>query len=134
MSRASPTDEATVYANANAAALDGRASATSRLLSSAATTNATLVKSSPGTLRRIVGYNAKASAVFLKLYDKATAPVVGTDTPRKTLRLEASARFEFAMDDSFAAGIGYAITTAAADADTGALLAGDIVALNVDYR
>jgi hypothetical protein len=110
------------------------ATATHRLLSSAATTNATLVKASPGAVHRIQGYNAKATAVFLKLYDKATAPTVGTDVPRKTLRLPPTAQFDFDVHDSFALGIGYAITTAAADADTGALLAGDIVAMNFDYR
>jgi len=124
MSRASPTEEF-------AAQL---ATATYRLLSAAATTNATLVKNSAGILLRIAGHNAKASALFLKLYDKASAPTVGTDVPRKTLRLAPSADFNFELKDSFANGIGFAITGAAADADTTALLAGDVVALNVDYR
>lgn len=107
---------------------------TFRLLSAAASTNATSVKSKPGAIHRVQGYNNKASAVFLKLYDKATSPTVGTDVPRKTIRLAATANFDFEMHDSYVNGIGFAITTAAADADTGALVAGDIVALNIDYR
>jgi hypothetical protein len=81
-----------------------------------------------------MGHNAKAAAVYLKLYDKATAPTVGTDTPRKTIHIPASSSFNFELNDYFSKGIGYALTGAAADADTTALLAGDILALNIDYR
>lgn len=107
---------------------------THRLLSAAASTNATLVKGSSGAVHRIQGYNNNAAARFLKLYDKATAPTVGTDVPRKTIRLAPTANFDYELHDSYQLGIGYAITTAAADADTGALTAGDIVAMNIDYR
>ena len=110
------------------------ATATHRLLSAAATTNATLVKGTPGAVHRIQGFNNKASPVFLKLYDKATAPTVGTDVPRKTIRLAASSNFDFELHDSYSAGIGYALTGAAADADTTALVAADIQCLNIDYR
>jgi hypothetical protein len=33
----------------------------------------------------------------------------------------------------FSTGIAYALTTAAADADTGALTAGDVIAMNIAY-
>lgn len=107
---------------------------THRLLSAAATTNATLVKAGPGAIHRIQGFNNKASAVFLKLYDKATSPTVGTDVPRKTIRLAASANFDYELHDSYQNGIGYALCGAAPDADTTALVAGDIVTMNIDYR
>lgn len=110
------------------------ATKTYRLLSALASTNGANIKSGLGTVTRVSGYNAKATPVYLKLYDKATAPTVGTDTPRKTRYLPASSAFDFHMDDYFGAGIGIALTGAAADADTTALLAGDILALNVDYR
>lgn len=106
---------------------------THRLLSAAASVNATLVKGSPGAVHRVQGFNNKASAVFLKLYDKATAPDQN-DVPRKTLRLVASANFDFELHDSYALGIGYRLTTAAADNDTGVLVAADIQCLNIDYR
>lgn len=109
---------------------------TARLLSSAATTNATSVKTSAGKLVRIRGYNAAASIRYLKLYNKASAPTVGTDTPVLTLAIPASGSFEFdlgALGFPFATGIAYAITGAAADADTTAIAAGDITCLNVLY-
>lgn len=106
---------------------------TARLLSAAATTNGTSVKAANGTLKRITGYNARASAVYLKLYDTSSAPTVGTDTPRKTYYLPASSAFVFDLDDYFGQGIGYGMTTAAADNSTAALTAGDILCLNVDY-
>lgn len=132
MSRASPAEEAAAYGPVLANA--ERATDTHRLLSAAATTNATSVKASAGTLLRVTGHNAKASALFLKLYNKASAPTVGTDTPKKTLRLAPSADFNFELNDGYDIGIAYAITGAAADADATALLAGDVVCLNVDYR
>lgn len=109
------------------------ATTTFRLVSAAATTNATSVKGSAGTLRRLTGYNASTFARYLKLYDKATAPTVGTDTPRKTLYLPPATAFALDYNDSFTVGIALALTGAAADADTTALTAGDVVCLNVDY-
>ena len=105
---------------------------TARLLSAAASDNATLVKSTSGTVKRIAGYNAKASAVYLKLYDKSSAPT-SADTPRKTYYLPASTAFALDMDDFYGSGIGYRITTGSADNDTGVLVAGDILGLNIDY-
>src|SRR5688572_4076641 len=106
---------------------------TARLLSAAASTNATSVKAAAGTVRQIQGRNVSASSRYLKLYDKTSAPTVGTDTPRKTIHLPASADFVFDTDMYFGAGIAYAMTTAAADNDTGALTAGDVICFNVDY-
>lgn len=108
---------------------------TCRLLSAAASTNGTSCKASAGAIKSIQGYNAKASAVYLKFYNKASSPTVGTDTPVKTIYLPASSAFvfDFPAGYSFATGIAYALTGAAADADTTALASGDVLALNVDY-
>lgn len=111
------------------------ATKTHRLLSAAATTNATSAKATNGTVTRIRLRNAKASAVYLKLFDKASAPTVGTDTPRKTIYIGATSDFDTGMvEDYYGQGIAYAITGAAADADTTALVAADVVCLNIDYR
>ena len=105
-----------------------------RLLSSAATTNPTSVKASAGDVFKIVGNNTVASKRYLKLYNKASAPAVGTDTPLMTLPLLASAAFEFSFSSLyFSTGIAYAITGAAADADTTAVSSGDIECLNIVY-
>ena len=120
----------------SATAANGPAFSVNRLLSAAATTNSTLVKGSAGRVARIRGYNAKAAVAFLKLYNKATAPTVGTDTPVLTFALAASKEFDIDFNDfgySFSTGIGFGITGAVADADTTALVAGDVLGLNILY-
>jgi len=120
--------------------LSNKSTLVARLLSAAASTNATVVKATPGNLFTIVGVNVNASARYLKIYNKATSPTVGTDTPVATLYLPPTAvgggQFSFnfmSQPLDFSAGIGFALTTAAADADTGALTAGDVIALNITY-
>lgn len=106
---------------------------THRLLSAANTVNATLVKGSPGKVFTISGFNA-GTITYLKLYDKATAPAE-TDTPRRTIYLAANTSFhhDFAGGQMFHAGIGYRMTTAAADNSTAAVASAAILALNIDY-
>ena len=111
------------------------ASSCNVLLTAAATTNATSVKASAGALKSIQGYNAKAAAVFLKFYDKASAPTVGTDIPVKVLYVPATSAFvfDFPAAFKFVTGIAYAITGGSPNADTTALVSGDVLCLNVDY-
>lgn len=108
---------------------------TNRLLSAAASVNSTLVRAGGTDVFNIDGYNNNAAARFLKLYNKATAPTVGTDTPVRTMRLPPTAQFSFSFNPPlyFSLGAGFGASTAAADADTGALTAGDLVAMNIDY-
>jgi hypothetical protein len=106
----------------------------SRIVSAAASTNATLLRSSPTDLHKVVGLSKRASDCFLKLYNKATAPTVGTDTPVFTLAIPAGALFNFEFHEHFfSVGLGLALTTGSADADTAALTAGDIIGLNVTF-
>lgn len=114
----------------------GGALSITRLLSAAASTNATLVKGSAGKLAKITGYNAAAAVRYLKLYNKATEPTVGTDTPVATIAIAPSKEFVIDWADiglTFATGIGFGLTTGSADNDTGALTAADVVGLNVYY-
>lgn len=114
--------------------LDCKPSATARLVSAAASTNATNAKNAASDLYKVCGYNAAAAARYLKIYNKATAPTVGTDTPVLTLALAPSAAFNFDFGGLyFSAGIGFAITVNAADADTAAVTAADIVGLNLIF-
>jgi hypothetical protein len=111
-----------------------KSNATSRIPSAAASTNATSAKASAGDLHCISGYNAAATVRYLKFYAKATAPTVGTDTPVITLALPPTSAFNINMNGHYiATGIAYAMTTGAADADTGALTAADIVGLTITY-
>jgi hypothetical protein len=110
---------------------------TSRIPSSAATTNATSAKASAGNVHQIIAMNTTAAVKYLKLYNKASAPTVGTDTPVLTIPLEVSNRLvQINLADGglyFSTGIAYALTGAAADADATALAAGDVVGLNIAY-
>lgn len=58
-------------------------------LNSAATTNATLVKATAGNIYSYVFSNNGGATAFVKLYNKATAPTVGTDTPLEVIPVPA---------------------------------------------
>lgn len=107
----------------------------SRLIS-AATTNATAVKGASGRLVGFVCGNTNAALRYLKIYDKATAPVVGTDVPKLTFIIQSMAALGTPQPTTvvfpvegvyFENGISFAITGALADSDTTAISAGDLV-------
>lgn len=102
-----------------------------RLLS-AASTNATSLKASAGQIGLIVAVNTNAAVRYLKLYNRTSAPTVGTDTPILTIPIPGStagAGIAISIPGglNFTTGIAYALTTGAADADTGAVAANEIV-------
>ena len=100
-----------------------------RLLS-AATTNLTSVKTSAGTINSLTVSNTNASATyFLKIYNKASAPVPGTDTPIHTISIPPGTRSidTGAYGIRLATGIAYALTGAVADADTTAIPANEVL-------
>ena len=102
--------------------------ATASRVNAAATTNATSLKASAGQLYTIDVFNVAAYNVFLKLYNKASAPTVGTDTPVMTIPIQAGGGYSktWPMGLPFATGIAYAITKLQADSDTTVLVAGDL--------
>lgn len=104
---------------------------------SAASTNATSLKASAGTLYGLVAINTTATVYYLKLYDKASAPTVGTDVPVQTYPIAASTSgagevIPFPVGGAFSNGIAWALTAAAADADTGVAATG--VTINFQYK
>jgi len=107
-------------------------------LVSAASTNATVIKAGPGTIGYLAVSSVNAAARYLKLYDKATAPTVGTDTPIHTFIIPgntAGAGSNVPVPDEgirFTAGISFALTTGIQDSDTGAVAANEIV-VNYGY-
>jgi hypothetical protein len=110
----------------------------SLLPSAAATINATVVKASAGRLYKIKGYNAKASVVYLKFWNKATTPAPASDAALIvfSFALKASDQFDIDLTPvgyAFATGIGYTISTGSANTDATAVVAADIVGLNVMY-
>lgn len=109
------------------------ATPTANVLTTAATTNATSVKASAGSLFSVILTNPIATAAFVKLYNKASAPTVGTDVPVAVFAVPASGDYvrEFgAVGQRFTTGIAYAVTGLAADSDTTAAVAGVHVMLS----
>lgn len=104
--------------------------ATAAKLVSAATTNATSLKASAGTLYGGRAFNSGASPAFLKFYNKASAPTVGTDVPVLVIGIPAGQSVDFGIGNSvginFATGIAYAITGGMADNDTAAIAAAQV--------
>lgn len=104
---------------------------------SAATTNATSVKASAGQVYSVQVFNTNAAARYLKLYNKASAPTVGTDTPVKTLTIPGATTgaglvLSWPQGLAFGTGIAFALTTGAADSDTAAVAANEII-VGLDY-
>jgi hypothetical protein len=89
-----------------------------------------IVKNAPGFLTGFMLINQAAAWRYVKFYDKATAPVVGTDVPKMTIPLPPASGIPLSPSDGiyFSLGIGIAATTAIADADVGAPAANDVVA------
>ncbi len=105
-----------------------------RRVISAANTNETAVKAAPGQVYGIEMANNAAYAVFLKLYNKATAPNLAVDIPVRTIQIPPGGRCEINRPNGmvFSTGIAYAITKLVADNDTTALAAADVVG-SIDY-
>lgn len=85
----------------------------------------------PGRAFRIVAQNANAAVRFIKLYDKATAPTVGTDTPVMTVAIPASnVPLVIDLGDmgvAFTLGMWLGTTTGVADNNTGAPAADELI-------
>jgi len=110
------------------------APATPYILNSLATTNIALILTGTSGLHAFYATNTGATPAFVKLYNKATAPVLASDVPAMILPVPAAAAgfpgvatlpighqgFRFAL------GLGIAITGAVADNDTTAVAAGQV--------
>ena len=103
-------------------------------LNSAATTNGALIITGTSGLTSLYATNIGATDAFVKLYNKATAPVVGTDIPEMVIPIPAAnAGFPGVASPNlgfialrFPLGLGIAVTGGAADTDTTAVAAGQV--------
>lgn len=96
---------------------------------SLATINLLTVKSSSGVLWSIIASNTNAAVRYLKLYNKASAPVVATDIPAMVIALAPGVPTNIqggATGIRFSTGIAAAITVNAADTDNTAVAAAEI--------
>jgi hypothetical protein len=108
--------------------------ATPLIINSAATTNGQLVLTGTSGLQAFYASNIGATTAFVKLYNKATAPTVGTDVPAMIIPVPAAvagvpgvAQISPGFNGfRFALGLGLAITGAVADNDTTAVAAGQV--------
>lgn len=103
-------------------------------LTTAATTNATSVKTAAGNVFSLDVSNTSATQMFLKLYNKTSAPTVGTDIPISTIPIPANSFQSYTfgrLGKRFAAGIAFALTGAITAADTTAVTSGSY--LNINY-
>lgn len=101
----------------------------------AADTNAAVIQAGVTKLAAYMMYNTAASARYVKFYNKATAPTVGTDTPVLTVAIPANSAAEILIGEpglNFDSGLGIGIVTGAADSNTTAPSAADVV-VNVLY-
>lgn len=132
---ASITGNPVLGAGANAIGTVGpMVPATPYILNSAATTNIALILTGTSGLQAFYATNTGATVAFVKLYNKATAPVLATDVPAMIIPVPAAvsgvpgiATLPVGFSGfRFALGLGIAITGAVADTDTTAVAAGQV--------
>lgn len=85
-----------------------------------ASTNAAVVKASAGNLLEVSVSNVTATAIYVKLYNKATAPTVGTDVPILTIPAAANSVVAVPLGP-----VGKRFSTGIAIAATGVITAAD---------
>ena len=96
---------------------------------SAASTNATNVKAAACKMYGYAISSTNAAARYVKFYDKATAPTIGTDVPKHTIQIPGNGVVIRTIPQGlqFSNGFGWGTTTGVADTDTGAVGANDLV-------
>ena len=110
------------------------APATPYFVNSAANTNGALILTGTSSVHSLWATNEGASPAYVKLYNKATAPTVGTDIPEMIIPVPAAAAGVPGVVNPnmgfipfrFALGLGIAITRNAVYTDTTAIGAGEV--------
>lgn len=90
----------------------------------AASTNAGFAKASAATLYEIDVFNGTAAPAYVKLFNKASAPTLGTDIPLQVIPVPAAGIQSINFGNlglRLATGLAYAVTLNAADSDATAL-------------
>lgn len=124
----------TVTATVTAGTVNPVVPATPYFVNSAASTNGALILTGTSNVSSFYATNEGATAAYIKLYNKATAPTVGTDVPEMTIPVPAAvsgvpgvATIPIGFHGfRFALGLGIAITRNAVHTDTTAIGAGEV--------
>jgi hypothetical protein len=101
---------------------------------SATGTNSTVVKSSAANLSILHIVNGAATLRYFKLYNKSSAPVVGTDVPLITITLSPNSASNFTLPGlsgiDFSVGLSFACLLGVADSSTAPFtVAGEVTAM-----
>lgn len=99
-------------------------------------TDSTNVKASAGQLGFIMATNTNASARYVKFYNSASAPTLGSGTPVLRCMIPPdSSGFVISIPAGmyFDTGIGFTMSTGAADSDANAVASNEII-LNLGYK
>jgi hypothetical protein len=101
----------------------------------AASTNATSVLAAPCEITKLSVWNRGAAAFSFKIYDKASAPTVGTDVPVAVYEVPGSTtgagtNIPITIPDSLQFGFAYAATVNPTTADTTALPTANVSGVN----
>lgn len=120
------SDQSAVKTVLDASASTGGVSALKIL--SAASTNATLVKGTPGRIYSAQFSNTANAYRFVKFYNLASAPTVGTSTVASIIGIPPGGRATLNTPQGIycSAGIAYSIVTGAGDADATAVGANEV--------
>lgn len=124
----------TVTSTVTAGTINPVVPATPYFLNSAATTNGNLVLTGTSNVSSFYATNEGASTAYIKLYNKATAPTVGTDVPEMIIPVPAAVGGLPGVANPnigfhgfrFALGLGIAITRNAVFSDTTAIGASEV--------
>jgi len=111
---------------------NGTVGALTYSLISAATTNLNVVRDNGGNLGSIIAIGLTSDVRFLKIYNKASEPILSTDVPKLIIPIPANTQgagvaISFKDSIAFNLGISIAITSGFANNDTGAIGAGDVI-------
>jgi len=102
---------------------------------SAASTNATVVKASAGTILNITAINTTATVYYLKLHDTASTPTAGSTAVVQCYAIPASTSgngFVISVPIAFASGVAFTCVGGIADNDSSNAATG--IAINFVYR
>lgn len=135
--------ESVSYASSGSTTVSGAVTATTTpatvtlySLNASNTTNLTSVKASSGVVFGVSASNTGAAVRYLKLYNKASAPVVATDVPVLVIPIPATSTVNLplgALGRRFTTGIAIAVVSGATDTDATAVSAANEVKINIDY-
>ncbi len=105
----------------------GALAKTAFALDAANSTNDTLIAAGVRLVYGIDIFNASAGTIYLRLYDKATAPVVGTDVPYRVYAIPTlqSMHLQWAYGDKYSLGLGLGLTAGAGYLDSTVVAAHD---------